>query len=659
VPAQLPAGLAVFAARGAGLAGVAETIGQRGGDVAIVVVTGIAGVGKSTFAVHLAHRIADRFPDGVLHLDLRGFDPSGRVMSAAEALHVLLTSIGVPMADMPPGEDALGALLRTRTAGRRILMVLDNVRDSAQVRPLLPAGGGCAVVVTSRNQLADLVITHDALPVPLGPLVYGEARELLTRRLGANRLAADPAAVDGIIRRCAGLPLALAVVAGRAALYPDFPLAAIAAELHAADGTLDGFTGSADATDVRSVFSWSYRSLGEPAARMFRLIGVHPGPDLTAAAAASLAALPAASAAALLRELVRVNLLTEKAPGRFEPHDLLRVYAAELAGDDPVARRRILDHYAVTAYDAQRIVNRTRRPFPRIVPGPGVGPETPADPASATAWFAAEKGVLRAAVAMAARHGLDEHAFVMSFSMSPFFKRQGGRDLAAAMAEAALGAAERLGDRMMTGRVLGWQAGIHGDAGDVTAAERGFARAIVIFTELGDQEHLMSVHEAVIVMLAGHGRFEEIYTRSERLLALARGIGDESRVASALNSLAYAAVELGRYENALPPAQESLEIFLRLDLPRDAGGSLDTIGHVQAHLGALEAAAESFERSLELFRAVDERTYMADVLDHLAEVRARLGDPAAARTAWETALTYDDAMRPALAAAIREKLAAL
>ncbi|HEX6682479.1 MAG TPA: BTAD domain-containing putative transcriptional regulator [Candidatus Limnocylindrales bacterium] len=375
VTAQLPADTPSFAGRTAELS-------QLDGlpPSSLVVISGAPGVGKTALAVRWAHRVAPRFPDGQLYLNLRGFDPGGVVMEPGDAVRWALDSLGVPANRVPSTVDAQAALYRSRLAGRRMLVVLDNARDPAQVRPLLPGTPGCLVLVTARNQLASLVAAEGAHPLPLGPLDPGDARELLAQRVGAARTAGEPAAVAEILDRCAGLPLALVIIAARAALSGNLPLAALADRLRRGGDRLDALTTGDPGTDLRAVFSWSYRSLGAGAARLFRLLGLHPGPDVSVAAAASLAAVTVCEARRLLAELVRASLAAEPAAGRYRLHDLLRAYAAEVAvsGEPRRTRRaatfRMLDHYLHSAHAA------ARDPLTLPPPAPGVYAGSPGGP---------------------------------------------------------------------------------------------------------------------------------------------------------------------------------------------------------------------------------------------------------------------------------------
>jgi DNA-binding SARP family transcriptional activator len=325
-PAQLPADLPTFAGREAELAQLSEMLSP-----ASCAIVGMAGIGKTTFAIHWAHRVANRFHDGQLHINLRGFDSSDPALAPADALRTLLCSLGVPAGDIPDGLDARAGLYRSILAGRRVLIVLDNARDVQQVRPLLPGGAGCLVIVTSRNPLTGLAMTEGARLLTLNLPSVLTASEVLERRLGLDRVALEPAAVADIIESCGRLPLALAAVAARAAAHPDFTLASIAADLRRTPGRLDAFVAAGVAADARAAFSWSYDRLSPQASRLFRLLPLQQEAEITPAASASLLGVPPQEANRLVVELADVALLTEHRPGRYSFHDLIRAYAAELS----------------------------------------------------------------------------------------------------------------------------------------------------------------------------------------------------------------------------------------------------------------------------------------------------------------------------------------
>jgi DNA-binding SARP family transcriptional activator len=360
-PAQLPADLSAFVGRHRELARLNSLLddgAQSSATVEIAAIDGMAGIGKTALAVHWAHWAADRFTDGQLYANLRGFDPSGVAMSPEDALRGFLETLGVAPQRIPGDVGAQASLYRSLLNGRRVLVLLDNVRDIEQVRPLLPGSPGCLVLITSRNRLPGLIVAHGAHAVSLDTLPADEARQAMALRLGSARLAAEPDASDEIFDRCGGLPLAMAVVAARATVYQDLPLAEIASELRDPRTRLDALSADGAAAGVRAVFSWSYRLLSIPARRLFRLLAVHEGRELSPNAAASLAGLPRAEIQPLLAELTGARLLTEHRPGRFTSHDLTRVYAAELSAAEDTeddrrgALRLLLDYYLHTAYRA-------------------------------------------------------------------------------------------------------------------------------------------------------------------------------------------------------------------------------------------------------------------------------------------------------------------
>ncbi len=419
LPAQLPLDLTGFTGRDREL----STLDEMESATVVALLSGTAGVGKTALAVHWAHRVVGRYPDGQLYVDLRGFDPGGQRVDTTEVLRGFLIALGVPEARVPLDAAGRAALYRGTLSGRRVLLVADNARDTDQVLPLLPGAPGCAVLVTSRNRLTGLVL-RGARPVLLEPLPQAHARDLLSYRLGAARVAVEPAAVTRIVARCGGLPLALSIVAARAA-YTQFPLAALAAELDGIGAALDAFAGDEPAGDIRTVFSSSYRALPAPTARLFRLCGLHPGPEVTVAAAASLAGIPAVRAARSLADLVEANLLTEAAPGRYASHDLLRAYAAELCRtgersvEGAVATGRLLDHYLHSAHAAMLHLTSCRRPIGLDPPRAGVVPEAHADAAGARSWFDTERTVLLNLIRLAGTDGHDRHAWQMLWAVSP------------------------------------------------------------------------------------------------------------------------------------------------------------------------------------------------------------------------------------------------
>jgi DNA-binding SARP family transcriptional activator len=435
VPRQLPADIAHFSGRADALKILNALTGRvsgTGGAVVISVIDGSAGIGKTALAVHWAHRHADRFPGGQLYVNLRGFDPAGTPVQAAEAIRGFLAALGVSSPQIPPDLEEQAALYRSLLAGRQMLIVLDNARDPEQVRPLLPGAAGCLVLVTSRNRLTSLVVLQGADPVTLDLLTFDEASELLARRLGADRVAAEPGAVDDLIGLCARLPLALNITAGRAAAHPSFLLATLADQLRDTHHRLAALDAGDTAANTRAVFSWSYRTLGGEAARMFRLLGVHPGPDITVLAAASLTATTPDQARTALDELTAVHLLSEHAPGRYGFHDLLRAYAMEQARTRDTdeerhqALRRAVEHYLHTAAAGHRVLAPLQRsPIPLREPAAGVATHPVPDPLSALLWFDQEHDCLLTIQRLACSQGWDVQVCLLAWTMDTYHSRGG------------------------------------------------------------------------------------------------------------------------------------------------------------------------------------------------------------------------------------------
>jgi DNA-binding SARP family transcriptional activator len=506
VPAQLPSAVGVFTGRSAELASLDALVprhGTGGATPVIVAVSGTAGVGKTALAVHWAHRVAGRFPGGQLYVNLRGFEPAGTALDPGQALRGFLDAFGVPAERIPADTAAQAGLYRSLLAGKQVLIVLDNARSAEQVRPLLPGSPGCLALVTSRDQLAGLVASEGAHPLAVSLLTTPDARDLLARRLGAGRVTAEPAAVTSIIAACARLPLALSVAAARAAISPGFPLAAIAAELHEATSALDPFHGGDDATDVRAVFSWSYRALSTDAARLFRLLGLHPGPDIAPGAAASLAAVPPHRVRVLLGELAGAHLLAEQAPGRYVCHDLLRAYARELAEthDSPDERaaavHRVLDHYLHTAHKAATAMEPFVNPIRLGDPQPGVVAADPATAEDTLSWFTAEQATLLAAIQLAARTGLSTHSWQLAWTLSTFLLRRGLWHDQAMACQVALDAARRAGDTAGEAHALHRLAVGYAKSGRLAAATPLFQGALRLFETAGDPASQAIIHRSL------------------------------------------------------------------------------------------------------------------------------------------------------------------
>lgn len=645
-PAQLPADVPGFTGRAVELARLDELVAARPGRPGTVVISalsGTAGIGKTSLAVHWAHRVAHQFPDGQLYVNLRGFDPD-EVLSPGEAIRGFLDALGLPPERLPVDLEAQAALYRSTLAGRRILILLDNARDVQQVRPLLPNSPSCLVLVTSRDRLAGLVAAQAATPFVLDLLAPAEARQLLALRLGPERVRDQPLAVDELIVRCARLPLALSIVAARAAANPHFDLAAIVAELRQAAGSLDPFETGDAGTEIRSVFSWSYRALGPAAARMFRLLGLHPGPDLALAAAASLADVPARQARRSLVELTRAHLLAEHVPGRYSFHDLLRAYSTELVqeidpdADQRAARRRVLDHYLHTAYRAERLLQPHREALVISPPVVGVTVGVFTGHGMAADWFRTEREVLVAMVHQAAGQELDHHVWWLAWCLESTLDLHGRWQDQVALQVIALRAVQRLGDTAGQARVHRGLARADFRLGRNADARRHLNRALDIFDQLGDHVRKADTHLSLALIQAHEHTYAEALRQAQSAYALYLLAGDEFGQARALNAVGWCHAGLGAYSESVTCCERALRLQRQLDDTMGQAHTLDSLGLAYRHLGELERAVDCYRQALELCRAGGAGGVEVDMLIHLGEACLAAGDHAAGQEAWGRAL---------------------
>ncbi len=658
-PAQLPADLAAFTGRREELKQVLALLGDDDRvppTVVISIIGGMAGVGKTTLAVHWAHRVADRFPDGQLYVNLRGFGPGGSggsAMGSTEALRGFLEALGVPPQRVPASLDGQEGLYRSLLAGRRVLVLLDNARSVEQVRPLLPGSPGCLVIITSRDRLSGLIAGDGANPLTLQPLPGAEARDFLARRLGAGRVAAEPEAVEEIVRLCMGLPLTLAIVAARAATHHWFPLSAFGAELREGHGTLDGFPG----VEVRAVFSWSYGALTPDAARLFRLLGLHPGPDIGAPAAASLAGSPAARARPLLAELTRAHLLMENAPGRYSLHDLLRAYAIELVHDDErgPALLRLMDHYLHSGHAAALLLSPSRESISVAEPQPGVIVGAFDDQAEAMAWFTTEHHTLLAVVEQAAGSGMDGHPWQLAWTMDHVLQRRGTWHELAIVHRTALHAAQRGGDRCGQAQAHRGLAGAYSLLGRYDDAHRHLGQALTLFVELGDLTGEANVHDNLGWLLNRQGLPREALAHYWKALDRFQ-VSGKAENGYQLNRIGWTHAMLGEYRQTLVHSGQALTIFQGLGDRHGEAEAWDNLGYAHHHLGEHPEAIACCRQALELYRILGDRYFEAEVLDHLGETHRALGEVDAARPLWRQALDILTELDLPEADQIRDKL---
>jgi DNA-binding SARP family transcriptional activator/tetratricopeptide (TPR) repeat protein len=671
VPAQLPLDAQGFSGRQDELATLHAMLPPArpaGTDepVPVVIISGTAGVGKTALAIHFGRQVAKRFPDGQLYVNLRGRDPGTPPVEPGEALRFFLDAFGVPPYRIVASTEERAALYRSLVDGRRMLIVLDNASNAAQVRPLLPGSPGCLVVVTSRNQMAGLVAAEGAALVTLDVLSHAEAHEMLARRLGRERVAAEPEAADEIIGECARLPLALSIAVGRAAAgsagRAKRPLAELAAELRDARGRLDALEEGDAATDVRAVLSWSYDQLSPAAARMFRLLGLHPGPDISLPAAASLAGIPRAEAGTALRELARTHMVTERLPGRFTFHDLLRAYAADqaerhdAAAERDAAMHRVLDHYLHTATAASQRFGPFRSPLRLPAPQPGVLPADMTDKDQAMAWFDAEVQVLNALIGYASANGFDGYAWQIPWALGPFFYRRGLWRNYAASQQTALEAARRLGEPVALAHAHYLLGHAQSQTNDYDAAEPNFRQALDLFRELGDRANEAVVLNGLAGMLEKQERYPEALAYALDALRMVKAAGHWWTQGTLENGVGWLYAHLGQYDDALTHCQRALSLHRESGHRGGTADTLDSLGYVHLHLGDLAQAKACYEQAIDAYREIGAPFGEGNSMAGLGDVLLREGRPDAARATFLDAAAILDTLPHPLADEVRVKL---
>ncbi|MEU4443147.1 tetratricopeptide repeat protein [Actinosynnema sp. NPDC050801] len=656
VPRQLPHNAPHLVGRSSELEALES--GSRSNS-RIVVISGTAGVGKTTLCLHWARSVADRFTDGQLYVDLRGFDPSHPPLSTAEAVRGFLDGFGVPPERIPAEVAAQVNLYRSVVADRRALVVLDNARDADQVRALLPGGTDCVVAVTSRTELTGLTVREGVRRIALGVLGEADSRRLIADRLDGAEV--DDEAVGELAARCAGLPLALAVVAGRAAQQRSFPLGVLVEELRSATQRLDSLDTGDPHTTARSVFSWSYEALPGAARRTFRLLGATTGADIALPAAASLLGLPLPPTRSVLNHLVRANLMEEYAPGRFRSHDLLREYAAERLAEELETERtaavtRMIESYLHTAIAADAALSPHRLRITVPPPVPGVSVSDVSEYHRAVEWFVAEHQLVVGAVAHAAQAGLDRHAWQLAWAAVTYLRRFSHIHDRLRTQRQALAAARALGDRYAEAkicRVLGKTLLRHGREAE---AEDFIERAVALFHHLEDQAEEADALLSRAKFHRRRGAHAEADTDAHRALALAEAAGSTNLRATALNSAARCALHTGIPERAITYSTKALALYQGIDNAEGAADALRVLGSAHTRLGRWDEAIKHYEESLALDLALHDDYYAALVLNEIGVTHRAAGRHADATTAWHRSLALMEHLDPQEAEEVRDRL---
>ncbi|MEU8819078.1 BTAD domain-containing putative transcriptional regulator [Actinoplanes sp. NPDC048796] len=615
VPAQLPADVRAFTGRDSELAALDRTLAQ--GDeppLTVVLLSGTAGVGKSALAVRWAHRVREAFGDGQLYVNLRGYDCEQPV-AVGDALAGFLTALGVRGSEIPPGVDERAGRYRSELTGRRMLVLLDNASSVEQVRPLLPGSGSCLVLVTSRDALPGMVAIHGAERINLDLLPLADAVGLLRRLIG-DRVDREAPVAERLAAACARLPLALRIAAELAAARADVSLEELVGELSDHRMRLDLLDAGDPRAEVRAVFSWSYQNLPADAARVFRLLGLHPGETAQVEAVAALTGAAVGEARRLLGVLVRASLVQAARGGRYGMHDLLRAYAAELAAEhDPAPEReaaltRLFDHYLAGSVAAMATL------YPAV-------PGAAGDSEAARGWIEAERPNLAAVCAYAAAHGRHRLAVDLAGTLFRYLDAGGPVAEAVAVTSCAVSAALALGDHAAQARALSDLGRLHRRQGRLTESAGTYQRALALYAELDDP-----AAEAVVLRNLGsvhwrRGDYQRAADHYERAWTLYQRLGDDAGQADASVRLGLVDARLGDDAQATKRFQSALELAARTGDRFSEAYVLSLLARLSGDPAELDRAAAQLEQSLAVARQNEDRTAEAYVLTDLAAVYAR------------------------------------
>jgi tetratricopeptide (TPR) repeat protein len=611
-----------------------------GGVMSIYAVGGMAGVGKTAFAVHVAHQLAPRFPDGQVFLPLHGHTPGQRPVEAADALASLLQVSGVAARQIPAGLEARMALWRDRVAGKQLLLLLDDAVGSAQVRPLLPGTRESLVLVTSRRHLTAL---EDVQPVSLDTLPAEEAAALLVRL--AARPDVDPGdpVVGQIIRLCGGLPLAIGMLARQLHHHPAWTPDGLATELAAARDRLELM--HAEDLSVAAAFDLSYADLTPGQRRLFRLLGLHPGSDIDGYAAAALDGIDLATACRHLEALYDQYLVTEPVRGRYRLHDLIREHARGKAATDPPAERdaavgRLLDYYQHTAATAEAMLARQSRtrPGPVVFPAPPTAFPDLRDRAGALAWARAERADLLACLDHVTHNGQRARVVALTAAIAALLRQDGPWTDTITRHGTAVHAARQLGDRLGQAGALIDLGDVRDLTGDYPGAAEAVDEALGIYRDLGDRQGQGNALSGLGTVRMHTGDYPGATQMMEEALHIYRDLGDRQGQARVLSNLGAVRMHTGDYPAAPGALEEALGIYRDLGHRVGEANALSYLGYVRRYTGDYPGATEAAETALRIFRDLGDRRSQANVLSNLGVVRQMTGDYPAAADALEAAL---------------------
>jgi len=604
--------------------------GDQSTAVVISAVAGTAGVGKTALAVRWAHRVRDRFPDGQLYVDLRGYGPD-RPIPADKALARFLTDLGVAGRDIPLDIDDRAARYRTEINGRRMLVVLDNAASVEQIRPLLPGTRSCSVVVTSRDSLPGLVALHGGRRLELGLLPHPDAVTLLHKLIG-ERVEAEPEAAATLAAQCARLPLALRVAAELATARPTTPLADLVHELADQAQRLHRLDAGGDPrAAVRVVFSWSYKHLPADAARAFRLAGLHPGSDLDIYATGALTNTTPDGAKRSLDILARAHLIHLTGPGRCAMHDLLRAYAHDLANsqdseaDRQAALTRLFDYYlaaAAGARDARSPAERRRRP--RVSPDDSPTPPV-ADPAAALAWLDAERPNLVAVCTHTAAYGWPGHTIELATTLFRYLDAGAHFPDALSIHTDARNAASQTGDRAAEAYALANLGVVHMRQGRYQQAAGHYREALPLFRQTPDRGGEARTLTHLGLVNWRQGRYEQAAERHGQALTRYRETGNRVGEANALSNLGLVRWRQGRNREAAEGHRQALSLYRETGHRFGEANALANLGVVYLGQGRYGEATDDLRQALAVFRETGNRIGEGYALANLGVVNLRQG----------------------------------
>ncbi|HEV3288815.1 MAG TPA: tetratricopeptide repeat protein [Streptosporangiaceae bacterium] len=607
-PRALPRDIAAFTGREAELArlvGALEGLSARGGVVGIHAIDGMAGIGKTSFAVHAAHRLAESFPDGQFFLPLHAHTAGQRPVDPADGLASLLLAAGLAAAQIPPGLEARAARWRAHVAGRKILLVLDDAAGHEQVRPLLPGAAGSLVLVTSRRRLTAL---EDGAVISLDILAPGEAAALLTGLAARAGISAADPAVGEITRLCGYLPLAIGLIAGQLKHHPARTVGQLAADLAAATDRMALLR--AENLSVTAAFDLSYQDLTEDLQRLFRRLGLIPGPSFDAYGAAALNGTSLASSRSSLDELYDQHLLTETAPGQYRLHDLLREHARALAITDDQADRdaaagRVLDYYLHTALAAGRHFEPRASAYRRPPPGhpPAQAPDLSAL-RQAAAWLETERPNLHAAADYAATCGRSRHAIVMPAVMSGFLAARGYWDQSAALHQSALAAARQAADRLGEADTLSTLGALQRNTGNYLPAAASLAQALALYSGVDDQPGQAWTLDQLGMLGALTGDYPAAAASHQQALALFSDLGNLLGQAEALNRLGELSLRTSATSQARDQHTQALAIARDISAAPEEAHALEGIGNSHLQEGNPSQAAAHLRRALTIYQRI-------------------------------------------------------